>query len=98
MRWAQCHPKEEEQEGVRRGQKSGVWLSYSYSRGKKEVARLITPSGVLTGKSDCYGIGEEVRWLPFFPLPRGPSGTPAVPSPLLPGLWVQCPVCHYGPM
>lgn len=53
MRWAQRHPKEEEQEGVRRGQKSGVWLFYSYSRRKKEVPRLITPSGLLTGKSDC---------------------------------------------
>lgn len=38
---------------MRRGEKSGVWLSYSYSKRKKEVPRLITLSGVLTGESNC---------------------------------------------
>ena len=81
MRRAQCHSKEEEQEGVRRGQKSGVWLSYSYSRRKKEVPRLITPSGLLTGESDRYDFGEEVRWLRFLPLPEGTIRDACSPQP-----------------
>lgn len=82
VRQAQRHPKEEEQEGVKRGQKSGVWLFYSSTRRKKEVPRHITPSGLLTGESDCYDFGEEVRWLPFFPFPEGTIRDAWSPQPI----------------
>lgn len=53
VRWGRAPSQGKRSREGWRGEKSGVWLSYSYSKRKKEVPRLITLSGVLTGESNC---------------------------------------------